>query len=124
MKVGIEILVTVALWGTYVLCRILKARLLVALSPVRFHSLEAECQNLAGRILGLRRALTKDNGEQLRDHLFISQSIWIAKGIVETKNIWCERQEARDAMIEKWKFEAWCKAIGRTPQSNRVRVVR
>jgi hypothetical protein len=102
-----------ALWGTYVLCRILKDRLLVALSPVRFQFLETESQDLAGRILGLRQTITKDDSEQLRDHLFVSQSIWIAKGVVGTKDIWCERQEARDGIIEKWRFEAWCKAIGR-----------
>ncbi len=107
-----------ALWGTYLLCRILKGRLLVALSPVRFHHLEAECQDLAGRIMGLRKALTKDESEQLLNHLLISQSIWIAKGIVGTEDIWRESRETENSMIEKWKFEAWCKAIGRNFEAN------
>jgi hypothetical protein len=102
-----------ALWGTNIMCRILKTRLLVAMAPARFRSLEIECQYLASKIMSLEQMATKDNGEGLLQTFFISQSTWIAKGVLETKNSWSEEQENGEGMIEKWKFEAWCKAIGR-----------
>ncbi|KAF7560389.1 hypothetical protein G7046_g3751 [Stylonectria norvegica] len=106
-------LAQLSLWGTYILCRILKSRLLVSLSSSRFHSLEAECQDLAARVVDLNQTLMKSEDERLLDQLFISQSIWVAKGIAETKEIWGESEETKGGMIEKWKFHAWCKAIGR-----------
>lgn len=102
-----------ALLGTYLACRLVKSRLLVALSPSRFRGLEVECQYLAGRIMSLRLTPPENDGERLLQTLFISQSCWMAKGIVETKKSWGEEQEHQGPMIEKWKFEAWCNAIGR-----------
>lgn len=104
-----------ALWGTYVMCRILKARLLYALAPSRFEFLEAECQDLAGRIMALTLNPTEDRSEKLMENLFNSQSTWIAKGVLKTKEIWGDYRECQKGMIAKWKFEAWCKAIGRKP---------
>ncbi|KAH8738404.1 hypothetical protein BGZ61DRAFT_440000 [Ilyonectria robusta] len=105
-----------ALRGTYVLCRILKSRLLVAMAPHRFRSLETECQHLAARITTLGQSMVENNDNGLLETFFVSQSTWIAKGVVETKDLWSQGlQDCRDGMIEKWKFEAWCTAIGRTP---------
>lgn len=100
-----------ALRGTYILARIIKARLLFALAPARFHALEVECQNLAERVLELREYLTEEDGG-LVGNFFMSQSSWIAKGILETRRSWSEGWD-NDGTIEKWKFRAWCKAIGR-----------
>jgi hypothetical protein len=103
-----------ALWGTYALCRMIKGRLLVALSPSRFHALESEIQLLAGRIIELSQVAITNESERVVDQMFLSQSIWIAKAIVETKDTWSKRPEDGGAMIERWKFEAWCSVIGRT----------
>lgn len=109
-----------ALWGTYVLCRILKSRLLVALAPYRFRSLEIECQHLAAKITILGQSMVDNNENGLLETFFVSQSTWIAKGVVETKDMWSQRlQDSREGMIEKWKFEAWCTAIGRNPLENK-----
>jgi hypothetical protein len=63
--------------------------------------------------MSLRQNSTKDDSESLIRNLFISQSTWIAKGTVETKEIWSEGWEDREGVMEKWKFEAWCRAMGR-----------
>ena len=103
-----------ALRGTYTTCRILKARLLVALAPARFRHLEAECQELAARIMSLGEQPTHGYvSGSIVGSLFMSQSSWIAQAIVETKAIWGEGDCGNGGMIEARKFEAWCAAIGR-----------
>ena len=100
--------------GTYLLCRMLKARLLVALSPFRFRSLEKECQDLASRVMEHSKTLTKSGNERIIDQVLTSQVIWIAKGIIDTKSTWSGPRADDEAPIEAWKFKAWCDAIGRT----------
>jgi hypothetical protein len=102
-----------ALRGTYTMCRILKARLLYALAPAQFQHLEAECQDLAERILDLRDEVAKGGGNKLVDSLFMSQSIWIAEGIVRTREAWSSEYITEDGMIDRWKFVVWCRAIRR-----------
>jgi hypothetical protein len=101
-----------ALRGTYLMCRIFKARLLYALAPARFHHLEVECQELAARVMALKQHSPDEEGRAIWS-LFISQCTWIAKGILETKDMWSDGCQNREGMIEKWKFEAWCLSIGR-----------
>lgn len=112
-NLGSEYVTQLALRGTYIMCRILKGRLLFALAPSRFHHLEVECQDLAGRIIGQRQNSTKDQGGRHIWNFFMSQSTWIAYGILETKEAWSQGWEGREGMIEKWKFEDWCRVIGR-----------
>jgi hypothetical protein len=114
-KLGPSYITQLALRGTYTMCRILKSRLLYALAPSRFHYLELECQNHASTIISRMQNSTKDEG--LIGTMFMSQSTWIAKGILETKDAWNDGWEGREGMIEKWKFQAWCSAIGRRPLS-------
>ena len=106
--------VYLTLRGTFTMCHILKARLLYALAPSRFHHLEVECQKLSEEIVAANQDVDKDGDERLRWMSFVSQSVWLAKGIRETKQSWSEGWQERGGVIEKWKFEAWCKAIGRT----------
>ncbi|KAH6885437.1 hypothetical protein B0T10DRAFT_95609 [Thelonectria olida] len=101
------------LWGTNIMCRLLKSRLLVAMAPARFRSIEMECQHLASKIMTLGQMVTENKDKGLLQTFFISQSTWIAKGVVETRDIWSEGIDNGEGMVEKWKFEAWCKAIGR-----------
>jgi len=75
--------------------------------------LEVECQDLAGRIIGLTQNSTEYEGKRFVWSLITPQGVWIANGILETKEIVSEGWEDRKGMMEKWKFEAWCRAIGR-----------
>ena len=96
--------------GTFIMCLILKTRLLYALAPSQFPELELECQILAQKTIESEQ----HQGEnQATWTSFRSQSAWLAKGILATKQSWGEVGKERDGVIEKWKFEAWCKAIGR-----------
>ncbi|KAL1905116.1 hypothetical protein Sste5344_009167 [Sporothrix stenoceras] len=101
-----------ALWGTNIMCRILKTRLLVAMAPAWFRTLELECQYLAAKIVSLDQITTANNSSRkgVLQTSFISQSTWIVKGVIETKDIWAEGQDSDggENMIETWKFEAWC----------------
>ena len=99
--------------GTYTMCHILKARLLYSLAPSRFRHLEVECQKWARKIIDLRPSASKDRGGKLIWSVFMSQRNWIAKEILETKDAWSEGWEGREGVIERWKFGAWCRAIGR-----------
>ncbi len=95
------------------MCYILKSRLLVALAPGRFAQMELECQELAASIMLLRKNLTNNQAGRLVSSFYMAQSTWIAKGIIETKTAWNRAFEEQDGIIEKWKFEAWCQAVGR-----------
>lgn len=101
-----------ALQGTCLMCRIFKARLLYALAPARFYHLEVECQQLAERIMALKHYLPNEEGMAIWS-LFMSQCTWIAKGILETKNMWSDGCQHREGTIEGSKFRAWCLSIGR-----------
>ncbi|KAJ9602352.1 hypothetical protein H2200_013207 [Cladophialophora chaetospira] len=113
-----ENITQLTLRGTFTMCHILKARLLYALAPSRFHHLEVECQKLAEEIVESNQDLCRDGDESLRWSSFVSQSVWLANGIKETKQSWSEGWQERKGVIERWKFEAWCKAIGRTSPSS------
>lgn len=103
--------IQIALRGTFTTCRLLKARLLVALDPVRFHHLETECQELAARITRLGDYQHR-NGSLVAS-LFMSQGTWIAQSVLDTREIWDDNQSlGHQGVIERSKFEAWCEAMG------------
>jgi hypothetical protein len=106
-------LTRLALRGTYAVCRMVKSRLLYAISPKEFGYLEVESQNIASRILSLKDEMASCKDSSLVWNQFMAQGSWIAKGIVETKGIWAEKQEKNDDMLERWKFEKWNEVIGR-----------
>ncbi|KAF4469969.1 hypothetical protein FALBO_3145 [Fusarium albosuccineum] len=89
-----------ALRGAYIMCRILKARLLYALAPTRFYYLEVACQELSAKMM----AIGNSRGEQLgtMQSVFASQSLWLAQGISSTKDIWSDGCQYQEGMIEKW----------------------
>ncbi|RFU72739.1 hypothetical protein TARUN_9519 [Trichoderma arundinaceum] len=102
-----------ALRGTYAVCRMVKSRLLYAISPTRFQHLEVEAQDIARRVLNLKDEMATYKDSALVWNQFMAQGSWIAKGIVETKDIWAERQEGHEGMLEEWKFVKWNQVIGR-----------
>ncbi|CAK7244223.1 MAG: hypothetical protein STHCBS139747_005759 [Sporothrix thermara] len=120
-----------SLWGTNIMCRILKTRLVVAMAPSRFQVFEEECQHLAARIRALDDAASGDSNFDddadvgdgsgmggLLKMAFISQNSWIVDGVLDTKAAWADVPDDKgeldnDRMIDRWKFDAWCKAIGR-----------
>lgn len=109
--------------GTFMMCGMLKRRLLVSLAPARFPHVEAEAQALAETTLELNSnpATRKEDG--LLGGLFLAQTVWVAKAVITTKNIWHEtvtdactsppEENERGPIIEQWKFRIWCKELGR-----------
>lgn len=107
--------------GTYVQCCLVRTRLLYALSPLQSPDLEATSQTLAFEVLPAMTDSAGNEDDRLVGGLFMSEVVWIAKGIIHTKDIWS--QESADArlepnqinmgMIASWKFKEWCKAMGR-----------
>lgn len=104
------------LQGTFLMCYIIKARLLASISPSRFYQAELECQTLAHEILTLEADPTvyKDGG--IFAGLFLSQTLWVARAIRDTKDLWASSfpeyatniPAGTDTMIESWKFQKWC----------------
>lgn len=113
------------LQGTYTVCSMLKRRLLNSLAPSRYPHIELECQWLARLAMGLdSNTATPSKENDLPGGLFMAQTIWVARAIVNTKSIWYEtgtginevgvQDRQQRSMIEKWKFRLWCKELGRT----------
>lgn len=98
--------------GTLILCRLMKSRLLFALEPARFSALETESQNLAGQVMNLEKQLSEKKEGRLMGGLFMSQTAWIASATIKTHDIWKTESE-NEGFIAEWKFEAWCRAMGR-----------
>lgn len=106
-------LTRMALRGTYAVCRMVKSRLLYAVSPEKFQPMEAEAQDIARRVLSLQDDMAAAKQSNLVWNQFMAQGSWIAKGIVETKDLWGEKRDTNEGMLEKWKFEKWNQVIGR-----------
>jgi hypothetical protein len=98
--------------GTLILCRLMKLRLLFALAPARFPNLEIESQRLASQVMNVEKSLNEQKEGRMMSGLFMSQTTWIAKATIETHEIWKTAVENK-SIIDKWKFEAWCFAMGR-----------
>jgi hypothetical protein len=98
--------------GTMIICRLMKLRLLFALDPARFSAMEVESQILANQIMCFDKQLSKDKEGRVLGGLFMSQTTWIARATIETYDMWKTAAEGK-GMIAKWKFEAWCCAMGR-----------
>ncbi|KAL7948820.1 hypothetical protein V8C42DRAFT_230334 [Trichoderma barbatum] len=112
------------LQGTSTMCSILKRRLLNSLAPSRYVHIELESQSLARRAIGLDSdPTTTRKGNDLPGGLFLAQTVWVARAVVNTKSIWYENGTCTDegkvqggqqrSMIEKWKFRRWCAELGR-----------
>lgn len=112
-KIGRHHLNQLALRGTYAVCRMIKSRLLFALDPVRFHGLEAEAQAIAHIVSNVHLENLHVQSERLSWDMLMSQSMWVAKGVIDTKELWADDYTNHTGMIESWKFEMWNRAIGR-----------
>ncbi|KAL7923504.1 hypothetical protein ACQKWADRAFT_320131 [Trichoderma austrokoningii] len=98
--------------GTLTICRLIMLRLLFALDPARFSALEDESQSLASQIMYFDKQLSEEKEGRIMGGLFMSQTTWIARATIETYDVWKTEVESK-GMIAKWKFEAWCCAMGR-----------
>lgn len=110
------------LYGTYILCFLVQTRILYALSPSRFPDLEVTCQTLACEVMPPPSVVSsRSEDRRLVGGLFMSEVVWMAKAVVDTKKTWsqdledvCFEPNRRNTrMIASWKFKAWCEAIGR-----------
>ncbi|UKZ57541.1 hypothetical protein TrVGV298_011400 [Trichoderma virens] len=111
--------------GTHAMCSILKRRLLNSLAPSRYPHIELECQSLARLAMGSDSdSATAIKENDLPRGLFMAQTVWVARAVINTKSIWYGNGTGIDevgvqngsqrSMIEKWKFRLWCKELGRT----------
>lgn len=98
--------------GTLIICRLMKLRLLFALDPAQFSAMEVESQDLATQIIYFDKRLGEGREGRVMGGLFMSQTTWIARATIETYDMWNTEVES-NGMIAKWKFEAWCYAMGR-----------
>lgn len=107
------------LQGTYLLCCLVKTRLLFAMAPSRFPELESICQSLAQEAMSVAAQSNRDEKNRLIGGLFMSEIGWVAKSVVETADIWMDslpesNTDQRDnGMIEQWRFNEWCIAMRR-----------
>jgi hypothetical protein len=98
------------------MCSIIKARLLASISPGRFYYAELECQALAHEISSLEADPNVYKGGGIFAGLFLSQPLWVARAIRDTKDLWASSfgeyttgtTAGTDKMIESWKFRKWC----------------
>lgn len=108
------------LQGACIMSWIVRARLLTALSPSRFHDLETVSQKLALDIKTWRTNSASLVNSGLLGGLFMRQTVCIARVNCETNAIWTEgwsvgaygRNRKEGGMIERRRFETWCEAIG------------
>lgn len=111
------------LQGTFTMCSIMKRRLLTCLAPSRYLYREEECQSLASMVMELNSDPIPPKRHDLPGGLFMAQTIWLAKAVTNTKDIWYDKgmeedktglqERSQGSMIEKWKFSTWCKELGR-----------
>lgn len=101
--------------GSYTLCVMIKRRLLTSLAPRRFLDVEVQCQALADTVVRTSAKSIFSNNDRLCSGLYTAQTLWIAKSIVQTKDMWSATaaDSFHEGVIEQWKFEAWCNAFGR-----------
>jgi hypothetical protein len=109
--------------GTFMMCGMLKRRLLVSLVPSRFPHIEAEAQALANTTLERNSDPAARREDGILGGLFLAQTVWVAKAVISTKNIWygttadastlMPNEDAKGPMTEQWKFKIWCKELGR-----------
>jgi ribosomal protein L15E len=95
------------------MCYMIKSRLIFCLRPAQYYCLEEECQRLATEIMLYKEHQACDRNGKLVWTSSMSQSEWIARGVIDTKDAWSQGWETRARAIERWKFRDWCKSIGR-----------
>ena len=103
--------------STYLLCYMIITRLLASASTKDRARMEEEAQELAGHTLELERVTMPTS--QLAA-LFLAQAATVALSIRSTAEEWQMNipTEGNDdgsmkPVIERWKFERWCKMLGR-----------
>ncbi|KAL7933275.1 hypothetical protein V8C35DRAFT_327984 [Trichoderma chlorosporum] len=108
------------LQGACITSWLTRARLLMALSPSRFHDLEAVGHKFSYDIKSWKTNATSLVNAGLLGGLFMWQTVASGRVHCETNAIWTEdwslgaygRDRKQDGMIGKEEFEAWCEAIG------------
>lgn len=104
-------------FGIYLSLSLLANRLLAAISASERPQAECEAQTLAGQAIILNEEARVTNPLA---SLLIAQTVGLAQATKATAHEWqethgtekVERVSSR-RLIEKWKFERWCKLLGR-----------
>lgn len=103
--------------STYLSCCMIITRLLAALSANERVSMEEEAQQLASQTFELERATTPLSPYV---SLLLAQAIAVANSIRVTAEEWKidmpiegNHDRGTRSIVERWKFEHWCKILGR-----------
>ena len=103
--------------STYLSCRMIVTRLLAALSTEELASMEEEAQQLASQTFELERVTTAVSPFA---SLLLAQAVAVAHSIRSTAEEWKinlsmdgNRDRGTNLIIERWKFEHWCRLLGR-----------
>jgi hypothetical protein len=103
--------------STYLSCCMIITRLLAAVSAKERASMEEEAQQLASQTFELERVAMPVSPYA---SLLLAQAVTVAHSIRSTAEEWkidmfTEGNRDRDTkpIIERWKFEHWCKILGR-----------
>ncbi len=109
------------LQGTYLLCCSPQNAAAIRHESSRFPEFESTCQSLAEEIMSIANDSPDQQSERLIGGLFLSEVGGMAKAVISTREAWSEGLEQPSfgstrndtGMIEQWKFEEWCRAMGR-----------
>lgn len=115
-------------YGTYLTCLMFSSRLLAAICPRERRQLEEASQSLAGQMVSLETEVQANNSSA---SVFLAQTAGVGKGTLATAQEWRdsyivkeeekeegeEEEDSATGLIEKWRFELWCKMFGRKTSS-------
>jgi hypothetical protein len=100
-------------------CSIMCNRLIVALYPSVGSEIELESVEYATKILGFEKG-ARSLGVAPQVSLFLAQRVRVAQATLNTRMEWWETIKTDGApyenevrMVERWKFERWCRLFGR-----------
>lgn len=99
--------------GTYSLNLLVNLRLLFALSPLQFSEMESVSQIIAKRVAHMVEDLDSYKNDRLVGGLFKSQTLWMAKAVLSTRDCWGGGMPPTESsgMIDGWRFKTWTDAM-------------
>lgn len=103
------------LQGTFLLCCMIKARLLFALAPRQFAQAEVTCQAIAQTIAAAKEEPVTAESEKLMNGLFMSEVAWMSKAVLVSADAWADPSAVNEEskILEKSVFKKWCISMGR-----------
>jgi len=100
-------------FATYLSCVILANRLLAAINSPQRVELELETHTYINQMLDMEYEAQSTRSAAC---LFMAQTAGVAKAAIAVTKDWLEEPEDKETggLIEKWKFDKWCRTMGRS----------